>query len=94
MNDHGRVGTFSPFAPVFQGVLTDSDLETMERLQIGVGPRPSRFCCFLLPYSISIGSIAVGSPTFSHSFAGPLMHPIFHGIVVIQGIGNLRVWWT
>ena len=39
MNDHGRVGTFSPFAPVFQGVLTDSDLETMERLQIGVGPR-------------------------------------------------------
>ena len=40
MNDHGRVDIYSPFAPVFQGVLTDSDLETMERLQIGVGPRP------------------------------------------------------
>ena len=84
MNDHGRVDIYSPFAPVFQGVLTDSDLETMERLQIGVGPRPSRFCCFLLPYSISIGSIAVDSPTFTHRSAGPLIHPAFKVIAFLK----------
>jgi len=47
---------------------------------------------FLLPYLNSIGSIAVGLPTFLHRFAGSLMHPTFHGIVVIQRIGKLKVW--
>ena len=91
MNDHGRVERFIPFTAVFQGVLTDSDLETMERLQIGVGPRPSRFCCFLLPYSISIGSIAVDSPTFTHRSAGPLIHPAVEVIALLKNRGGFSL---